>query len=328
MIPLILLTALAAAGNPQPFAPPGEIVEPDISMADPNDLLEEGRRRLLLGDYEGARIVVGQALERDGDHHLDATYLLGMGWEYDGKPNKALAIYEDLLVDWPAEKSMDDLIFRKAEALGRDRQFEAALQALSDLSDDATRTSADQVKVALLRGLWEMETDAPIAGMTRVVTTLDAAEPTDAPWHQAMARASVIRVVIDQASDIAFRGTKKKKARQVTARGQLVGFAETQLVKIIQLDRPVWALEGFIDVAHGYMSFGQAMLDESKPRVKKRARDAYEEERRERVVQVWVKATKRLDRGVTYANQLGWTGQPLPQLEADLSEVMAAIESL
>ena len=70
------------------------------------------------------------------------------------------------------------------------------------------------------------------------------------------------------------------------------------------------------------------MLDESKVRVKKRARATYEEERTDRVIQIWVKATKRLDRGVSYANQLGWTGDPLPQLEADLTAVMAEIEAL
>jgi len=328
MTPLILLTALAVAGNPHAFAPPGEIVEPAISMAEPEDLLEEGRRRFLLGDFEGARIVVGQALERHGNHHLEATYLLGMAWEYDGQPQTALAIYDDLLADWPEGQSTDDLLFRKAEALGRDGRFNDALDTLSALSDDAASREGDRVKVALLRGLWEIETDALETGMNRVVTTLDTAAPTHAPWHQAMARAQLIAISIDQASVIAFRGTKKKKARQIAARGQLVGLAEAQLVKIIQLDRPFWALEGFVDVATGYRSFGQAMLNESKPRIKKRARDAYHEERKTQVIQVWVKATKRLDRAVSYANQLGWTGDPLPQLEDDLSDVQKAIETL
>jgi len=328
MIAPLLFAALALAGNPQPFAPPGEDVEPTLTVASPDDLLEEGRRRFLLGDYEGARIVANQALERPGAHHHDANYLLGMGWEYDGHPARALDIYEALLADWPEGVSTDDVVFRKAEALGRDGRYAEALATLDTLGDPADRDAPARVKLELLRGLWELQSGASLTGLTRIETTLADAAPTDAPWHQAMARAQLIHTTLAQAEAIAFRGSKKKKARQLEARGQLVQIAEEQLVQLIHLDRPVWALEGFGAVARSYHAFGQALLDESKVRIRKRLRPEYEALRRERVIQVWVKAIKRLERGISYGNQLGWTGPPLPLLEADLAALIAEVEAL
>jgi len=328
MSPLFLLVATALADDPEPYAHPGEDVESDIVVALPRELLDEARRRMLLGDYEGARIVAEQALERDGDHQLDAHYLLGMGWEYDEQPKKALEIYERLLEEMPEGESTDDVVFRKAEALGRDARYAEALEVLDTLGDPMERKDNDRVKMELLKGLWEIERGGTIAGVTRIVTTLESATVVDSPWHQAMARAKLISIGVAQADEIAFKGGKKKKARQLQERGQLVGLAEEQLVQIIGLDKPVWALHGFVDVAHGYRAFGQAMLDESNVRVKKRALPVYEEQRDSQVTQVWVKATKRLDRGIQYANQIGWTSDPLNELEADYIDLMAAIESL
>ncbi len=328
MSALFLLAVAALAGNPEPFAHPGEDVEPDIVVASPRDLLDEARRRMLIGDYEGARIVAEQSLQRPGDHELDAQYLIGMGWEYDGEPERALDIYEGLLEDWPEGESTDDVVFRKAEALGRDKRYDEALSVLGTLGDPAQRKDSDRVKMELLKGLWEVELGDTMGGVARLVETLDTATVVDSPWHQAMARGRILTVGIDQADLIAFKGRKKKKARQLEERGTLVGLAEQQLVAIIGLDRPVWALHGFVDLAHGYLAFGQAMLDESKPRVKKSARSEYEQQRKEMVTQVWVKASKRLDRGIQYAHQVGWTTEPLDKLETDYAEVMAAIEAL
>lgn len=299
---------------------------------DPADLLAEARRRAVVGDFEGTQIVAREALEIEGDHEDEARYLLGLGLEYAGDPGAAVAIYEDLLAEVDDPVQREHITFRRAEALGRAGRYEDALTQLAELGDPTTRAPGDRVKMELLRGLWELELPSrkdEASGLARVQRTLESAAPVDAPQHQAMARARLAELAAAEARQIDFRGRKKKKARRLEDRAKLVTLASDQLVPLVRLESPRQTLRTFLEVGRAFEAFGQAMLDESRVRGLNRAqREIYAAERADQVEAVWVKASRYYDRGIQYAETMGWEGPEADALREALSNVIERVDAL
>lgn len=301
--------------------------EPD--RASGPDLLEEARSRALLGDYEGARILATQALDRPGSHHGTARYLVALSWEYDGDPRRALALYDDLLGEWTDGEGHADLLFRRAEALGRLGRTRAAIRQLDALGPLADRPFADHLKVDLLRGIWQVERGRQRAGLAHLEGVLDDAFPTAAPYYQAWGRTVLLQASVDEAERIRFRGRTSRKGDQLVARASLVQESRDHLADIIPLESHAHTLEGLLAVGDAHVSFGQAILDESRPRrLTDDQRAIYERARAEKVEAVWVKAAMFYDRGVTYAEERALTGPRLDELRSAQASVLQRIEGL
>lgn len=299
--------------------------------SDPEALLAEARRRAVVGDFEGTRIVATEALETPGPHDAEARYLLAMGLEYGGRPEEALPIYDALLAAFSEPGRAADVRFRRAETLLRLGRHAEALAQLDEISG-AERTPSDRIKVDLLRGLCELEsTDRAVeeVGFERIRAALDTAAPIDAPWHQAMARARLAELAVNEAATIAFRGSRRKKAKQMDERAALVTLASEQIVPMIELEAPQWLLPTFLAAGRAHEDFGAAMLAESRVRgLSESQRALYDERVRERVEQVWVRASRYYDRGLQYAELAGWEGPETEALRAALAEVVGRVDEL
>lgn len=302
-----------------------------IAAADPQELLAEARRRAVVGDFEGTQIVAKQALEQPGPHDAEARYLLALGLEYGGRPEEALALYDVLLSAFTDPGRLADVRFRRAETLARLGRHEAALAQLDELGG-AERTPGDRIKIDILRGLSELESsDRKIEeiGFERIQAALATAAPIDAPWHQAQARARLAELAVNEAETIAFRGSRKRKARLMDDRAALVTLAADQIVPMIALEAPQWLLPTFLAAGRAHEDFGVAMLAESKVRGLNEAQRAlYDQRVRERVEQVWVRASQYYDRGLQYAELTGWEGPETEALRAALAQVVARVDAL
>jgi len=297
------------------------------SPADPAELLEEARHRALRGDYEGTRIVLAEALRVPGDHHLQARYLDALAWEYDGDLTRALQLYDEMLQDWPEDLSADDVLFRRAETLGRLGRFREADRQLRAL--DGERPASDQLKIDLLHGIWHLEAGKQRRGLNEVTVALADVEPDQAPWHQAQARLALIRVLVDSARPIPMRGSDRKKQRRLTSRTAFVRAAEDQLSAMIPLDATPHTLDGLLLVGAAYMDFGQAMRDEPElRRLNPLERTYYRSELNKRIEVVWIKGGLFFDRGLQYAASTGWQGPQVEELDAAHTDSQERIESL
>ena len=285
----------------------------------------------MTGDFDGTQMLALDALEIPGDHLDEAKYLLALGLEYGGQPTEAIALYDELLSTIQDDQRLNDVRFRRAEALGRAGRYEEALAQLDALGDD-TRSPSDEVKVELLRGLWELELpskESERIGLERIRNTLEGAAKIDAPSHQAMARARMAQLAAAQAKTILFKGNKKKKGLRLEARAGLVKLTSDQIVPMISLESPRSTLATFLVAGQAYEEFGQAMLEESKVRgLNKRQRPIYENERQEHVEQIWVKASRYYDRGIQYAEMVGWRGPEAEALQTALDQVVTRVDAL
>lgn len=300
-----------------------------FAAPDRDAMLDEARRRMVVGDYAGAQIVAEEVLQSPGRYTLDARYLQAMSLEYQGEYGRAIAMYDDLLTEVRPSRFFDDIAFRRAEALGKAARFDEALDQLDRLQADAARTPADHIKMDLLRGLWLLETRrGEKDGLTLLFATLDRATTVDARAHQALARARLAELSLNQSLDIPFRGTSRRKGKQMDERASLLSFATQQLTEIVRLDSPANALPLFIQLGGAYEAFGEAMLNESRVRrLNDDQRAIYEAERKEKVVAVWVNASRFYDRGHTYALNLSWEGSDVQALRVALADVVERIDA-
>ncbi len=278
--------------------------------ADPDDLLHEARARVRHGDYEGVRIVAEEALAIEGDHQRAAQYLIALSWEMGGAPDRALPIYESLIDAWPRRQVPDDLVFRRAECLGRLHRYRQARRQLRALGEPAERPALDQLKIEVLQGVWDLELGRDRRGYRELAEALDAADPGTGRWYQALARHAILVSAVEQARahDLGGRGGPPA----LEARAALVEVAKTQLVELIRLEEPAFSLEGFLLLGRTHADLGQAMLDAS----------LYPE----RVEAVWTKGTMYFDRGLELAARSAWTGEPVPTLRAELEALTERVE--
>jgi tetratricopeptide (TPR) repeat protein len=289
-------------------------------------LLEDARRRALQGDYEGTRIGALRALEQPGPHDLQARYLLGMAWEYDGQLDRALAEYDQILASWPANPPKD-VLYRRAVTLGKAKRYPDALRQLAALPSLGSLGEDDALKIALLKGLWSYERGQHRNGLKALGAAL-AEAGEGAPYHQSMVRYRLLDMAVEGASAIPFRGSKGKKAKQLQQRALHVQAARDQLVALIPLGQTEWTIRALHRVGDAHAELGTAMLDESAPRgLDGTQQTIYDREIWTRVEAVWLKASLFYDRALQVASRDGWTGEPIPALEQAYQQLNRSIEA-
>ena len=314
------------------------MVEPDMLTyllavlavaAQPSDLLDEARARARAGDFEGAALVSAEAMRTPGDHVRQAQYLHALALEYGGSLELALVEYDALLASWPADTPSDDVVFRRAETLGRLGEWRRAQQGLRALGDPALRPLGDQVKIGVLYALWDLERGRERRGLRALDELLDRMPATASPFYQAAARARLAELAVASADTIVFRGSDSQRARQLEERSTYVVMAKEQLEEIIRLDEIAHTLPALLSVAQAHEQFATALLRETPPRRLSDEETArYRDQLSERAVALLLKTLRYYTKAVEYAESRGWTGEPLPALNAGVERVRTRIERL
>jgi tetratricopeptide (TPR) repeat protein len=294
--------------------------------ASPAELLAEARRRMLAGDYEGARVVLDEAAQRgDASVARDIAYLRAFTYELDGDYDRALAGYDALLAESPS----DDVVFRRAETLGRAGRFDEALAALAPLGDPDDRPAADAAKIRLLESSWLVESGDPKHGIPAVRRAL-ADTPTGAvPEYQARARVVLMGQMVRAAGELAFAGSDHKKAKILQKRALLVKSAQDELVAVIPLQHPASTIAALDLASRAYDELGAALLGETPPRKLTPDQAAMNHALlAQKVSNVWIKAKDLADKAVDYATQVGWHDATVDALAARSKEIEQRIEQL
>lgn len=293
--------------------------------SDPDELLHLARERARHGDYEGVRIVAGEALEIPGEHQRTARYLVAMSWEFGGDPARALGLYDALLADRPD----DDVRFRRAECLGRLGRYAEARDELGRIGHLRDRPDVDRRKVGLLEGIWTLEVGKVRPGSKQIARELEAAAPGEATYYQAAARHAILVHATTTADALAFVGSDRAKAKALEQRAELIALAEAQLAELVRLGEPTFALDGFRLVGRTYEDLGADMLAESPlDKLTPEQQRINRELLVGRVEKVWVKGTMYYDRGLQYARIEDWTAEPVATITAGMEALQARVEGL
>jgi tetratricopeptide (TPR) repeat protein len=298
----------------------------------PDELLHVVRERLRHGEWEEARELGERALAIPGDHQRTAQYLIAMSWEFGGDPAEALSIYEALATAYGAS-APEDVVFRKAECLGRLERYDEARATLRPLRR-GSRPELDELKIDVLDGIWALELGRERKGYRALTRTLAEAPAGVGTYYQAAARHVLLDRAVSSAAELAFVGSDRDKARAVELRTALIRAADDQLAALVLLGEtevPVgqspFVLDGFVALGRAHRAFGEDLLDESPLTDLTPEQLALNRQLlTERAAAVWTRGTLYYDRGLQLAARLDWTGEPVATMQAEYSALVALVD--
>ncbi|MBA2321687.1 MAG: tetratricopeptide repeat protein [Deltaproteobacteria bacterium] len=282
-------------GETVPLGEPVVVAEPVALTAEQR--VDEARRRMAAGDWEGTRIVLAEALAR----------------------------WDTML----SENPTDDVRFRRAETLAALGRVEEAQAALDALGDPAGRSPADRSKIELLHGMWRIQLGEVKPGLRALDEALTRVPPGELPQNESRARVVLVETAATAAAGIAFTGSDRKKKKALERRALLVKGIQDQLVLLIRLADPPSVIRGFVAAVRAYDDLGAALLAETPPK-----RLDAEQLRLNRallagrVSNVWVKASQLAEMGEGWSAQVGYTGPGTAELAARRVALEQRIESL
>lgn len=324
---IVLLVSLAFAQAPEW----GSLDEPPPdkpARASTVDLMAMAEERFGTGDYQGARILLDQALERpDVDADL-ASYRIALAWELGGDPGTAIRLYEDGLTRWPASPNARHRLFRKAECLAALGAPDEALKLVKPL-EKLDLPLIERLQYDLATGVWWVQAGKERRGLRILADALSRSTPVDVPWFQARARATVTAVYAERAAELTFDKREKKVIARIEERAGFIDRMESQVTEIAELDEPEWVLDGVLTLGDAYRSFGDDLLVHRRP--KKLTPDQvvlYEQGVAERVEVLWVKAVRIDDLGLDMAHRIGWHSPRIAEIERRRADTVASIEAL
>ncbi len=317
---LLALLTLAALAQ-EPAAPVQVLLLGDSA----DERLDDARQRIRTEDYQGARILVQQVLDLAESHHEEATYLLGVTWELDSQPARALQVYESALERWPEGELADSLRFRCAEAtatLGDPKRALALLRQVEEVPDPAS-----QLKVELVQGIWLVQAKRERRGLKLLAQALASADPSQMSFYQAKARATVAATMLDDAAELSLDTRQRRQVRHLEQRAVLIEEAFDQVKAIAALQEPEWLLEGMLLMGRAYESLGDDLLTSREPRgLTEDQLVIYREGVAEKVVTVWVRAQRYYAQGLQYATQLDWRSRRVGELQRAYDAVVPKLE--
>ncbi|MBW1876944.1 MAG: hypothetical protein JRJ84_01140 [Deltaproteobacteria bacterium] len=302
------------------------LVAPPVASA--AELVELARTRLEGGDYQGARIALDQALGR-GEVDVDlVVYLRGVSWELEGDPAQAIRLYDEGMRQWPISPLHRDRSFRKAEALGTLGVPKEGLEWLHRI-DARELEPLDRHKYELVEGILTVQAGRTRKGLRILRDALHEVTTKELTFYQAKARATIARVLADQAAELTFDKGEKKLVKRLQKRATLIDGIEKQVTEAAELDEPEWVLEGLLTLGDAYQAFGDDLAVHRRPRkLTPEQLEVYEEGVLGKVETVWVKAMRSYDLGLDMATRIGWKSRRVEQLRDARERAVARIEGL
>ncbi len=315
-----------------PAARAEDVPSPSAVPADRR--LEEGWRRIDLGDFVGARLVATEAERVDPEAAPDARYLTGVAWELERDHGRAIAIFRDVVTQFPDHPRARDAQFRLAMTWADRDRPDQALKELRALGPRrairAQDTSGnDLLKIDLCHATWIYASGHEGRGERLIARALQRAAPTQLTWFTAGAHAAILTHELDVSEDIEFAVSDRLIPEQVADRGAHVERARAELDAIIALNEPWYVLEALDHFGDSYVDLADDLLNAPRAtgldEVSQAILNATIESR---ATDQLVKAQQYYQLGVDLALRIHWIGPETAQLQEAAAAVGARVEAL
>lgn len=308
---------------PAPAAPPTPPTpEERFGAINPLDLFGDAITRREQGDLAGAeerlRFLEQRSLAETGQPSADVMLELGIIAEVRERYDEALAAYAQVRQGWPDSRADHEAAFRQALVYNDLGRHAEARDALSALRKRGYRGGEDGLLLALERGRTEVGLGRTRKGTKRIQRALDQAEGhEELTWMRARARATLMRVILDEAAAIPLQDPARA-ADDLSARRLLINQAEAQRAAITELGEPEYVLDALAQMGDAALALYDAV--NASPPPPGLASDAAAvalfhtqvAEESERFRQV---AWHYYDAGVELARRLRWEGSLTEALE-------------
>lgn len=258
--------------------------------AEPAELLADARRALHDLDLQGVRMYTSQALRTPGAHEEEAHYLMGLSWQLDERPADALAIYRETYARYPHGAFNDQLEFGIAETTAATGDPRAALRWLRRARRGRELSIQDEPKFAIDRALFILQKGRMKRGTRKLVAALDATDHDLATWHQARARTYLVNQWLDVADALDLNNPVHVERRAILLQG-----ARDQVLASAHLPHDRYILRQIHRLGTSWERLGDDVVSQHG------APGALPSEARQRVENVWVKASRYYDLGVRHA---------------------------
>ena len=247
-----------------------------------------------------------------------ATFQLGKTLELMEDYGGALAAYDRVLARSDADAEvLHEAAFRRVlvlEDLDRHKESLAQVKALKRAN---TWGEGDRLDLELHQGIAELSSGKAKRGIKRIERALAALEGSTArPWVRARARAHLAGYLLQEAAALELIGDKKA-ARRLQERSDLMIAAEQQILAIVQLGEPEYALEGLRMIGDAYLQLYDDLLAAPPPAGLDDAQAAiYRAEVEKKATILRDKARVYYDHGIRLAERLDWQGSIRADLHA------------
>ena len=153
-----------------------------------------------------------------------------------------------------------------------------------------------------------------LCGVKKINRALGELPETRSAWMQTRARDALVSVLLKEAEAVSFNA--RRLNRQINQRSELIRSAELQVVAMIQLGEPEYALRGVMGLADAYLQLYDELIAAPHPKSFSSAQVAlYRQRMRAEAAPIRRTALSYYTKGINYAIQVGWEGQILEQLE-------------
>ena len=289
--------------------------------------LDEGWRRVELGDLVGARLIAGEAAQRDPSLEAEALYLEGVAWQEGRQPAEAIAPLRAVIAGWPDAPLAQDARFRMAWAIADAGDPAGALRELRRLPI-AALSAPDQAKIQLFEATWTLQRGAWRRGYRAVERAVDDPDAARLTWFVAKARLEVLKFALDSAAAIDLTGSAPRAAKQLEARALYVEQADEQLDAIVDTKETGPILDALLRMGAQYEDLAADLAGTALPTGLSQEQSAlYRQGVSVRSEQQRIKAIRFWDLGLHLALSTGWQGPERAELQARLDAATAAVEA-
>lgn len=274
----VLLSLIANAASPHPVSS-----------------ILESRRSLRGDDYAAARRYAELALETPGAHDQEAAWLVGLTYQYDGDPKRALTAFEEALTLQPLGAFTDRIAINIAEVHAELGEHRIARREIRRVQRGRDFDEDQQARLDLDRAMWRLAAVQPRPGSRlrkralkrRTLALMDLLETLPdglASWHQARAHTQLAVGWLDLADELGLADPEV-----IERRALLLHHARKQLDATVELGHDSYTLAQLHRLGLAFERLGDDVVT-----VWGRPDDLPSDER-QKVENVWVKAHRYYD---------------------------------
>lgn len=271
----------------------------------PDWLVLQARKALREDRFDRARELAEQAYASPGAHDQEAAWLAGLTWQYQGVPQRALPWFDKADEAQPLGPFTDRIALSRSEAQAATGAFKEALATLRKTRRNRHAfVYGERERYALDERMWKLgrvterglENTRPrrLRRQTRkLLATIDGMDPNAATWQQAQARTQLAFLWLDFADE---QGTATEDA--IERRAIFFANARAQLDPTVDLGHDRWSLAQLHRLGTSFERLGDDVVSTHG------SFEALPDEDRQKVENVWVKATRYYDLAEEHAGRV------------------------
>ena len=258
---------------------------------------------------------------------LEYRYLFIVNVELQEQYEEALVGYAELKKEELSSELTKQVLFREGIVLDDLKRYDQAQDVFKTLLRSRDLQAGDKDRINLLLGASLIHSGSSRKGIRKIARSLARLDVTDSTWMRAKGHDALAHELIRRSEEIGFIGSDKKDKKAVVERMELLKRAEAQVIASIQLKEPEFVLNGLVDVADAYVRFYDDLIAAPAPdSLTVSQKKQYSEQLSIEARSLLEKSLNYCQKGLIYADQSGWVGVVVEELNARIASLSQSLD--